>query len=232
MRFGSGFAQGADDIAAGNIALGVSRIVGEGAQGLSLALGGVASARAFGVRGTYQPPPVQPVASPPAATPASPVSASAPTPPAPASAPVPPEPVSAPAPAAPASAPATLAPSSAPAVHGNSLDSTRLHHVYEIHDTATPGIPHKTGVSGQPLQKSGLSPRAAKQVNALNKANPVPSGQPPRFSQRVIGQGLPNRRAAFAFEQYGVNVQTNTLGKPGVGNSLPKPNQMYGPGAR
>jgi RHS repeat-associated protein len=181
------------------------------------------------------PTPAEPPASAPAsgasaAAPpsAAPVSAPAPAPAAPAAAPVPsPAPTVAPAPApgAPAAVPA-------PAPHGNSLNSSKLQHVYEIHDTATPGVPHKTGVSGQPLQKSGLSPRAATQVSALNKANPVPAGQPPRFSQKVVGQGLPNRKAALAFEQYGVNVQTNTLGKPGVGQALPKPNQLYGPGAR
>jgi RHS repeat-associated protein len=67
MRFGTGIAQGWNDIQAGNTVLGVSRIVGEGAQGVGMALGGVASARTLGIPGTYQPAPPPPTA-PPAAT--------------------------------------------------------------------------------------------------------------------------------------------------------------------
>jgi hypothetical protein len=65
----------------------------------------------------------------------------------------------------------------------------------------------------------------------LNKANPVPPGQPPRFSAKVVGKDLPNRTTALSFEQYLVNVQKNTLGAPGLGNIKPAPNPMLGPGA-
>jgi hypothetical protein len=82
------------------------------------------------------------------------------------------------------------------------------------------------------MNVNGTSPRANKQVNALNKQFPAPAGQPPRFSATVPAQGLPNRPAALAIEQHFVNGQTNTLGKPGVGNARPLPNKMYGPLAR
>lgn len=62
MRFGTGTAQGVNDIQAGNTVLGVSRIVGEGSQAVGMALGGVQLARTFGVPGTYQPPRPAPAA--------------------------------------------------------------------------------------------------------------------------------------------------------------------------
>jgi len=55
MRFGTGTAQGVNDIEAGNTVLGASRIIAEVAQGVGMAAGGVATARAFTVPGTYQP---------------------------------------------------------------------------------------------------------------------------------------------------------------------------------
>ena len=53
--------------------------------------------------------------------------------------------------------------------HGNSKQSQQLQHGYEIYETNT-GDVVKTGISGQPLNKNGTSPRANRQVNALNKA--------------------------------------------------------------
>ncbi|WP_025130784.1 RHS repeat-associated core domain-containing protein [Pseudomonas sp. PH1b] len=56
-------------------------------------------------------------------------------------------------------------------VHGNSNSSTKPNHVYVIVDTRT-GKMMKPGISGQPLNKNGSSPRANTQLAALNK--PVP----------------------------------------------------------
>ena len=58
MRFGTASAQGVEDIEKGNVVLGVSRIVGEAADGVGMVLGGVSKARASGVPGTYQKPTV------------------------------------------------------------------------------------------------------------------------------------------------------------------------------
>jgi len=56
MRFGTASAQGVEDIEKGNVVLGVSRIVGEAADGVGMVLGGVSKARSLGVPGTYQKP--------------------------------------------------------------------------------------------------------------------------------------------------------------------------------
>jgi len=111
--------------------------------------------------------------------------------------------------------------------HGNSLNNTKPHHVYEIIDNVT-GRRVKTGVSGQPLNQDGSSPRANRQVNALNKKYSAPK----RFSATVIAKELPNRRAALATEQHEVNTHTNEVGKAPPGNILPKPNKRLGPLAR
>jgi len=116
--------------------------------------------------------------------------------------------------------------------HGNALTSTKTQHLYTIHDAQTPGIPYKTGVSGQPLLKNGASTRANRQISKLNRDNPVPAGQDPRFSATVDITGLPNRAAALNMEQHLVNSQKYTHGKPGLGNTLPKPNLNLGPLAR
>ncbi|HEX6045641.1 MAG TPA: RHS repeat-associated core domain-containing protein [Pyrinomonadaceae bacterium] len=226
MRFGLGTAQGVNDIEAGNTFLGVSRIVGEGAQGVGYALGGVNAARAYGVPGTYRPappPPVTPATSKPLASPSVPGTGKAVTP---AGSTVKTAAAGSTAKAAKASGSAKSA-----SPHGNSRSSSKPHHVYEIIDNENPGVPYKVGISGRPLNKNGTSPRAATQVNKLNKANPSAPGQPPRFSQRVIAQDMPNRTTALSFEQYRVNTQNNALGAPGPGNVLPRPNQMHGPGA-
>ena len=59
MRFGLGSAQGVQDIDAGNKVLGVSKIVGEVAQGLAMALGAVQGARFAGVTKGPAVPPVK-----------------------------------------------------------------------------------------------------------------------------------------------------------------------------
>ena len=57
------------------------------------------------------------------------------------------------------------------ATHGNSLFSTRSHHVYEITRTDVAGTTEvfKYGISGGPLNAAGLSVRAETQVNAFNR---------------------------------------------------------------
>lgn len=56
-------------------------------------------------------------------------------------------------------------------VHGNSNASTKPNHVYVIVDTRT-GKMLKPGISGQPLNKNGTSPRANTQLAELNKPTP------------------------------------------------------------
>ena len=52
-------------------------------------------------------------------------------------------------------------------VNGNSRNSQKPQHGYEIFDSQT-GDVAKTGVSGQPLTVNGASPRASRQVNKFN----------------------------------------------------------------
>ncbi|MDR1892294.1 MAG: hypothetical protein LBQ48_04735, partial [Oscillospiraceae bacterium] len=92
--------------------------------------------------------------------------------------------------------------SAAPAVtavpHGNSAQSTKPQHGYEIYDTNLPADKNvvKTGISGQPLNKNGTSPRANSQVNAWNKLEG--NG---RYAARVVETGMPNRADALAWER-------------------------------
>jgi len=101
-------------------------------------------------------------------------------------------------------------------VHGNSNASTKPQHRYEIVETAT-GDVGKTGISGQPLNANGTSPRANSQVNALNKA----AGNN-KWSANILEQNIPGRAAAKASEQ----AATNQLAREGNSLSLhklPKP---------
>lgn len=72
-------------------------------------------------------------------------------------------------------------------VHGNSKQSTNEQHKYEIYEKATNDVV-KTGLSGQPLNKDGSSPRANAQVNALNKECGYP-----KYDSIVNITGIPDR---------------------------------------
>lgn len=114
---------------------------------------------------------------------------------------------------------------SAQNIHGNSLDSTKPQHTYDIIDTDT-GKLHKTGISGQPLNKDGSSPRANGQVNTLNNA----AGYD-KYKATVTGTNIPGRRAALQQEQQRVDdyaaQDPNRQGPPG--NQKPQPTPSTGP---
>jgi hypothetical protein len=57
-------------------------------------------------------------------------------------------------------------------IHGNSNSSTSPNHNYVIVDTQNKNTLHKTGISGQSLNKNGSSPRANSQVSKLNQVQP------------------------------------------------------------
>jgi len=78
--------------------------------------------------------------------------------------------------------------SGTPRIHGNSLNSPNPNHAYVIVDTKT-GKMMKPGISGQPLLKSGASPRANRQLSALNK------GQPGRYKAVIVEQNVSRPRA-------------------------------------
>lgn len=93
-------------------------------------------------------------------------------------------------------------------IHGNSKKSTNEQHVYEIYEKATNDVV-KTGLSGQPLNKDGSSPRANTQVNKLNKE----SGYP-KYDSRVVIIGIPDRVQGLQKES------ENALRLKNEGNSM------------
>ena len=93
-------------------------------------------------------------------------------------------------------------------IHGNSKKSTNEQHVYEIYEKATNDVV-KTGLSGQPLNKDGSSPRANTQVNKLNKE----SGYP-KYDSRVVITGIPDRVQGLQKES------ENALRLKNEGNSM------------
>lgn len=51
--------------------------------------------------------------------------------------------------------------------HGNCLENSKPHHLYEIKDTQEKDI-FKYGISADPVEEDGLSKRLRKQVNFMN----------------------------------------------------------------
>lgn len=106
-------------------------------------------------------------------------------------------------------------------VHGNSKQSTKVQHGYEIYvsDKNHPLYNNvvKTGISGQKLNKNGTSPRANQQVNKWNKT------EGNIFSARIVEPEIQGRQAALEWEQ----ANTNRLDKEGHNmwhHQLPRPN--------
>jgi len=94
-------------------------------------------------------------------------------------------------------------------VHGNSRESTKLQHTYDIVEKDT-GELHKTGISGQELNKNGSSPRANRQVNKLNKEAGFE-----KYEAKVTGTKIPGRETALEKEQ--ARVDEHAAANGGVG---------------
>jgi RHS repeat-associated protein len=113
---------------------------------------------------------------------------------------------------------ANMGEDAAQAVHGNDNRSMRPHHRYEIWDTHEDKA-FKTGISGGPLNQNGSSPRANRQVNALNQ------DEAGRYEARVEETDIPGRAEAKRREQ----AATNRLGAAGhtlPGQVRPRPNNQ------
>jgi hypothetical protein len=82
-----------------------------------------------------------------------------------------------------------------PTPHGNSKASMKPQHGYEIYRIES-GDVVKTGINGQALNKNGTSPRANRQVNALN----VAAGNTTCAARVVITRML-GRRNALEWER-------------------------------
>jgi len=90
-------------------------------------------------------------------------------------------------------------------VHGNSKQSTNMQHQYIIRSSK--GI-EKVGVSGQPLNKDGTSPRANVQVNYQNKL----AGYN-KYWAEVIITNVPGRGQILIWEE-GLSKYCKFIGEP------------------
>jgi RHS repeat-associated protein len=109
--------------------------------------------------------------------------------------------------------------------HGNSLQSTRQNHVYEITDEQ--GNLWKCGVSCQRINKDGSSPRANSQL----KKESVKAGKP--LTAKVVEKGL-SRPAALSSEAARVTEYHGQNGRmpPGMQRPLPAPTMTEFPTVR
>ena len=80
-------------------------------------------------------------------------------------------------------------------VHGNSKASNKTQHGYEIYEIDSGEIA-KVGISGQPLNKNGTSPRANIQVNKFNKLE----GEEV-YAARIVIKDIANRKDALDWER-------------------------------
>ena len=84
-------------------------------------------------------------------------------------------------------------------VHGNSKNSTKIQHGYEIYEKET-GDVVKTGISGQKLNANQTSPRANSQVNKWNKIE----GEG-KYEARIVEKDMQNRSSALEWERNNTN---------------------------
>lgn len=97
-------------------------------------------------------------------------------------------------------------------IHGNSLQSPNLHHLYEIVDTEENDV-FKYGISGDPLLKDGTSARANEQVNLFNLVvNRV------RFYSRVLLTEIRGRAEAEHLENQYIEEYEKVHGHKPRGN--------------
>jgi hypothetical protein len=78
--------------------------------------------------------------------------------------------------------------------HGNSNENEADHHLYEIRDKEYQDV-YKYGICGEPLRPDGSSPRAARQVQELNRAV-----RWLRFFANVLLVNIPGRLTAKKLE--------------------------------
>jgi len=80
-------------------------------------------------------------------------------------------------------------------IHGNSKESKKKQHLYEIVDTIENEV-IKYGISGQKITKKGTSPRATQQVNLWNLIEGFK-----RFVAFILKKNIENREKALAEEK-------------------------------
>ncbi|MCI5084166.1 MAG: hypothetical protein MRY78_20870 [Saprospiraceae bacterium] len=97
-------------------------------------------------------------------------------------------------------------------MHKNDRRNKDEHHLYEIHDRERNGL-FKYGISGQPLNKNGTSPRANEQVNLFNRVVGWA-----RFFAKIILTEIAGRAKAEAIENEYINEFERKNGRKPPGN--------------
>ena len=97
-------------------------------------------------------------------------------------------------------------------IHGNSLNSQNVHHLYQIIDIQEDDV-FKYGISGEPLLKNGTSERANELVNLFNLVvNRI------RFYAEVLLTDIRGRTEAEKLEKQYIDEYEKKYGRKPRGN--------------
>lgn len=96
--------------------------------------------------------------------------------------------------------------------HGNSKKNQRPHHLYEIIDSKDDDV-FKYGISGDPLNADGSSPRANEQVSLFNTVVNWA-----RFFARILLTGISGNKKARKIEDEHIETYRSKHGKLPRGN--------------
>jgi len=96
--------------------------------------------------------------------------------------------------------------------HGNSHKNEQDHHLYEIYDNEEKTT-YKYGISGQPLNTDGSSPRANEQINIFNRLFGWI-----RFIANILITNIEGREKARQAEEEHISDYENKNGKRPKGN--------------
>ena len=96
--------------------------------------------------------------------------------------------------------------------HGNSLDNSKPHHLYEIEDKEEKDI-FKYGISFDAIEEDGLSKRLRKQVNFMNLVAGVV-----RFVGRILLRDITGRQKARDLEDEHIDMYFEKKGRNPRGN--------------
>ncbi len=98
------------------------------------------------------------------------------------------------------------------AFHGNSRQNHKPHHLYEIFDKQADDV-FKYGISGDPIEKDGLSERIRIQLDLWN----IIAGFV-RFVAKVVLANIPGRKRALEIEDDYIAAYADKYGRNPPGN--------------
>ncbi len=96
--------------------------------------------------------------------------------------------------------------------HGNSLENSKLHHLYEIEDTQEEDI-FKYGISADPIEADGLSKRLRRQINFMNLVAGFV-----RFIGKILIRDIAGRQKAVDLEDEHIDTYFEKHGRNPRGN--------------